>query len=211
MLAAAKAWVVSQADRDRWNARYGSGAYAEREHPSALLEVWLPKLLAARSSHPASVPRALDVACGAGRNSLWLARQGFAVTGVDISDAALEIAAARAAAQGLTVDLQALDLEAGLPANLGSYDLIVVMRYLDRALFARLPERLNPGGYIICEVHLESAAEVIGPRGSAFRAAPGELAAAFGGIEVVAAEEGVFTDPDGRPAALARLVARRIV
>jgi SAM-dependent methyltransferase len=205
---------MSQQDRDKWNARYRDGAYAERHQPSALLAEWVPRVLDALPEGGPRRPRALDLACGAGRNAVWLAEQGFAVDAVDVAVAGLERARARAAERGVTVRWYCHDLDAGLPPDCGSqdpdgYDLIVAMRFLDRALFASLPARLRPGGWLICEVHLQTDADVIGPRDPAFRAARGELAALFAGLAVEARAEGLFEDPDGRTAALARIVARR--
>lgn len=201
---------MSEQDRDKWNARYRAGAYAERPHPAAFLEPWLAQVRAARTEPegPGRL-RALDVACGAGRNAIWLAEQGFAVDAVDIAEAALDAGRARAAAQGVAVGWHCHDLDEGLPQSLTGYDLIVVVRFLDRALFAELPARLRPGGWLLCEVHLQTDAEVIGPAGPAFRTAAGELSGLFPGLTAVASEEGLFEDPDGRPVALARLAARR--
>ena len=74
---------MSQTDRDKWNARYADGAYESRPHPSAFLE---------QMSHLLpTTGRALDLACGAGRNALFLARRGMAVDAVDISRVALAL------------------------------------------------------------------------------------------------------------------------
>lgn len=201
---------MSTQDRDRWNTRYREGAYATRQHPSDILTEWAPRVMAAtRARTPPAVPRALDVACGAGRNALWLAAAGFAVDAVDIADAGLALARRRAAELGLDVDWVACDLDAGLPAARAGYDLIVVIRYLNRDLLRALSGRLTPGGYLVCEVHLETDQPVVGPATPAFRVAPGELATLVPGLEVEVLDEGLVTDPDGRPAALARLVGRR--
>jgi tellurite methyltransferase len=200
---------MSNQDRDKWNRRYRDGAYAERAHPSAFLAEWLPRLRERSPPLAGCVPRALDLACGAGRNAIWLAEQGFGVDALDVSDAALDVARERAAQRGVDVDWHRHDLDAGLPDGFDGYDLIVVMRFLDRALFPRLPLRLRPGGWLLCEVHLQTDADVIGPAGAAFRAAPGELVTLFPGLAVEMALEGLFDDPDGRPAALARVAGRR--
>jgi len=57
---------MSDADRERWNARYAAGEYAARTHPSPLLAAWIDRLPRGR---------ALDVACGLGRNAIHLAAQ----------------------------------------------------------------------------------------------------------------------------------------
>ena len=193
---------MSARDRDKWNARYREGAYRDRQHPSPLVARWASGLPAADAS-------ALDVACGAGRNALWLAAAGFRVDAVDIADVGLGEVHRLAAASGLDVACHCLDLDEGLPAALDGYDLIIVIRYLNRSLLPLLPERLRPGGLLVCEVHLATDVDVIGPTSQAFRAAPGELAGLLTGLQVLASEETVTEDPDGRPVALARLVGRR--
>jgi len=201
---------VSERDREKWNARYRDGAYAERAHPSRLIERWVPRVRALlEADAPDNHPRALDVACGAGRNALWLAEAGFEVDAVDISEAGLERARASAAARGVGVDWHCLDLEAGLPAGFGEYDLIVVIRYLNRDLLRELAARLRPGGFLLCEIHMATDAAVIGPTSAEFRIAPGELRQLLNGLEILELEEGLFDDPDGRPVALARVVGRR--
>jgi SAM-dependent methyltransferase len=190
---------VSDADRAKWDERYRTGAYGDRPHASTLLQDWIDR-----------VPRgrALDVACGAGRNALFLAAQGFDVDAVDISAEGLARARRTAAERGLTVRWVEHDLDQPL-ALADGYTLILVVRFLDLPLIRRLGHRLAPGGFLICEEHLRTDAEVIGPGNPAFRAAPGELGEAAAGLEILQYEEGLFDDPDGRKAALARLVARR--
>jgi 2-polyprenyl-3-methyl-5-hydroxy-6-metoxy-1,4-benzoquinol methylase len=190
---------VSDADRRKWNERYAQGAFAARTHPNELLENWLPNL---------PVGRALDIACGAGRNSLFLAAAGFEVDALDISSEGLSRAAATARAQGLEINWLERDLESGLPDG-GTYDVIVMFRYVNMPLLHNLKDRLRPGGYLLVEEHLVTEADVIGPRGSRFRVEPGELAAAAADLQICYCDEAVVTDPDGRRVALARLVARR--
>ncbi len=197
---------MSDEDKLRWDRRYSSGEYGGRAHPSALLADWAPRVL---TSLDVGRPRALDLACGTGRNARYLAGLGFEVDAVDISEAGLARAAAAADDAGVGVNWMQRDLDRGLPGDLGRYHLVVLMRYVNDALLRSLPERLLPGGWLICEEHLQSDAQVIGPSNPAFRVAPGALTAAVPDLEPVLATEGVVTDPDGRPAALARLVARR--
>jgi tellurite methyltransferase len=198
---------VSEADRAKWNARYRDGAYAARTHPSVLLAQW-----------PARLPpgRALDVACGAGRNSLFLAAAGREVDAVDISAAALERARRTAAERGLEVRWIEADLEedpaAALPA--GPYAVIVHVRYVNPRLLPCLLERLGRGGVLLCEQHVESAEDVAGPRNPAFRLRRNELlrdamTAAGPERDVLFYQEGLVTDPDGRRVALAQLVLER--
>jgi len=198
---------MSETDRRKWDARYRDGSYAGREHPSAFLAEWEPRL-----PHG----RALDVACGAGRNSLFLATTGRQVDAVDISASGLERGRQAAARRGLRIGWQQADLEAdggnALPA--GPYDLIVVVRYVNRELWPRLIERLAPGGVLLCEQHVDSTEAVVGPKSDAFRLRPEELLRTATNarrldLRVLHYDEGIVTDPDGRRAALARLVMHR--
>lgn len=66
--------------------------------------------------------RALDLGCGEGGDALWLTERGWRVTAVDISQTAVDRAAAEAARRGLAVDWQRVDLAASLPP--GPYDLV---------------------------------------------------------------------------------------
>jgi len=194
---------VSRAERDKWDARYRAGAYAERAHPTALLAEWLDRLPRGR---------ALDVACGAGRNALFLAAAGYSVDAVDISPAGLERGRATAGERGVHVTWHCVDLEERpdlLPR--GPYDLVVWVRYVNAALWPAVMSRLAPGGAVLVEQHLVTSAEVVGPTSAAFRLAPGELARAAVDLVTVHEHEGLIVDPDGRAAAVAQLIARRDV
>lgn len=191
---------MSDQDREKWNQRYRDGAYAERNHPSVFLEKWV-------GSAPSG--RALDVACGAGRNALYLARQGFAVDAVDISAEAIARGQGSAEQLGLEINWLEQDLEDAPLLLEPGYQLIVLVRYVNLPLLRELVSLLAPGGMLLCEEHLESSAGVIGPRNPAFRVKPGELAAALEGLELIQLDEGLSTEPDGSLAALARVVARR--
>ena len=191
---------MSNPERDKWDERYRAGAYEERSHPTALLAEWLPRL-----------PRgtALDVACGAGRNAIHLAAAGYRVTAVDISAVGIERGKRSAAQRQLEIDWLVVDLdEPGVPAlPHARYDLIVWVRYIQRALLPHLLARLAPGGALLCEQHLATTAEVAGPRSAAFRLQPGELRQSARGLTVLHDYEGSVTDPDGRTVMLAQLVA----
>lgn len=176
---------MTETERERWERRYREGAYADRTHPTALLAEWEPRL-----------PRglALDVACGAGRNALFLAPAG--VRGLDV--------------RWIEADL-APDPDAVLPD--GPYDLVVLVRYVHRGILAPLWKRLAPGGALVCEQHVDSEHDVVGPKRAEFRMRPNELlraAVALGpDVEVRSYREGLVVDPDGRRAALAQLVSFR--
>lgn len=199
---------MSQADRDKWDARYLGGAYEARVHPSALLADWVSRI-----EVTGTAPRAIDMACGAGRNALFLARRGWHVDAVDISPVALGRLRAAASAASLPITCTEADLEPALGALDGiadqRYSLALLIRYADTALVEALPRVLAPGGYLIAEVHLQTDAAVAGPRSSQFRVAPGELRRAAAAFELIHYNEGLLADPDDRTVALAQLVGRR--
>ena len=188
---------MSEADRERWNAKYAAGTYAARTHPSALLAGWMDRLPRGR---------ALDVACGMGRNAIHLAAHGYAVDAMDISGVALARARERAGAAGVEVNWIETDLERPDLAG-GAYDVIVVARFLDRPLIPRLIDALRPGGHVVYDHHYITPADVGGPVSRRFRARPNELLDRFRALRVLFYEEGITTDPDGSRMALARLVA----
>lgn len=199
-------WKMSEEDRQRWDRRYRDGAYESRTHPSAYLALRESLLM---KGLPGS--RALDVASGAGRNSLWLAQRGCDVTAVDIS--AVGLARLQRDAAGMQVRCIEHDLDAGLPMLPHRYDLVIKMRYLNLPLIPSLIDVLNDGGLLLCEVLLQGGmAEgeaTAGPASPRFRAAPGQLLAAAQGLELIHYDEGPIVDPDGRTVFLARLTGRR--
>ncbi|MXY57414.1 MAG: methyltransferase domain-containing protein [Gammaproteobacteria bacterium] len=189
---------MSTADRDRWNARYADGAYESRRHPSPYLE---------QNAHLLpETGRALDLACGAGRNAIYLANRGFAVDAVDISRVALE--QGRADAGELPIRWIECDLDDGFGASV-DYDLIVNIRYVNLPLVSTLLGSLSPGGVLIIEQHLATAADVVGPKNPAYRVDRGDLGRVANGMIIERIDERLIDDPDGRRAALARLVARK--
>ena len=188
---------MSDADRERWNARYESGEYAARTHPSALLAAWIDRLPRGR---------ALDVACGRGRNAIHLAANGYAVDAMDISDVALARARERADAAGVAVNWIEADLEQPDIAR-DAYDVIVIARFLNRPLIPRLVDALRPGAHIVYDHHYITPVEVDGPKSRRFRARPNELLERFRALRVLFYEEGIVADPNGGRMALARLVA----
>jgi tellurite methyltransferase len=188
---------MSDADRDKWERRYAEGSYTARTHPTKLLEEWLPGLPRGR---------ALDLACGAGRNALYLALAGYQVDALDISSVALERGRAKAADAGVTVNWINVDLDSA-ELSPDRYDLVVVARFVNRALTGALMESLRDGGHLLYEQHFATEREVDGPRSHSFRLQPNELLQMFRPLRVLFYHEGLMTDSDGRTMALAQLVA----
>lgn len=185
-------------ERTAWNRRYAEGEYVPRSAPAPFLEEWLGRI---------PPGRALDVACGTGRNALRLAEAGFDVDAVDISEVAIARAEATAAERNLPVRWHVSAMDDFVIAR-GAYQLITVIRYRNRSLWPRLAEGLAPDGWILVEHHLKSPLDVAGPSTPEFRLDPGELLEAFGALRIVWYAETVeAAEPDSGRYALARLVA----
>jgi SAM-dependent methyltransferase len=162
----------------KWNERYLAGEQLF-EPPSPLVESFASNL------EPKS---ALDLACGPGRNSLYLAERGWNVTAVDGSPAAISVLQERARRKGLKIDARLADLERGeFEIQPGAYALICDCYYLQRNLFPQIKAGLKPGGMAIVIVHLTDVEE---PEGTATRARPGELQDYFTGWNILHYYEG---------------------
>jgi SAM-dependent methyltransferase len=173
--------------------------------------------------------RALDIACGAGRNAVYLASCGYQVSAIDISLVALKKAKQRAEQAGVDVNWICADLladrdatapaDSALPSDesmtdnlavpAGGYDLIIMFRFVAPELLDSLVQSLAPGGRLIVEEHLQTTAEVAGPSSPQFRVAPGALRQALSTLQIVRSFEGEVVEPDGTVAALARIIARK--
>ena len=188
---------MSTADRNKWDQRYREGAYATRDYPSEFLKQRLPHLKRGK---------ALDLACGAGRNSIFLAQNGFFVDAVDVSSVGLEKARKRAETLGVSINWLNQDLLDGWKLPSESYSLIIMFRFVALELLPVLPEILERGGSLIIEEHLQWKGEAVsGPTNESFRVPPGELARIVDGLKVVYEYEGLVKEPDGALAALSQL------
>jgi tellurite methyltransferase len=174
----------AQAERERWNAKFAAGE-AQLAEPDALVVEACAEL---------APGEALDLAGGAGRHALWLARRGWRVTLADVSDDGLALAARRAA--GVTVAMRRESLEETVAWARGSrggpgqrFDLIVVVWFLARRAFGDLPRMLAPGGRLVYKTYTAEHARY--REGHSLRTAldPGELAGAFPALETVLARE----------------------
>ncbi len=134
-------------NREVWNERYRGADLVWGSGPNRfLVEV-------ADSLTPG---RALDVACGEGRNAIWLAGNGWAATGVDFSAAGLDKGRRLAAERGVSVTWIEADVTAWEPP--GEYDLIAAMYVhlpagVRRTVHATLVAALAPGGSLLVVGH----------------------------------------------------------
>jgi SAM-dependent methyltransferase len=155
-----------------------------------LTEVGPPRVVAWRPARAlercaARLPtegRALDVACGAGRDATWLATRGLTTLGIDILPDALRRARRLARASfelaeppRVPVHFACADASRPLPCRENGFVLVCGLHYLDRALFIRAREWLVPGGYILWQTFSTRTPPGAHPRRPAFRLETGEL------------------------------------
>lgn len=146
--------------------------------------------------------RVLDLACGAGRNARWLARQGCRVEAVDRDAAALQ------GLQGVAgVRTRQADLEGGpWPFGGQCFDAVVVTHYLFRPRLQALLEAVAEDGLLIYETFMVGNERFGKPSRADFLLQPGELLQRLGeGWNVLAFEQGEVAQP--RPAVIQRLCA----
>lgn len=175
-------------DRVRWDERYAARGGASPASPQA------PEALALLDEGMlAQLPtggRALDIACGAGSQSLWLAERGMEVTALDVSPLAIALTDAAAREHGVAdrIDARVHDLDDGLPPDVVDIAFVVCQRFRGRDLSPQIARALSPGGLAI--VTVLSAVGLDGVPGE-FHAPAGELVGAFTttDVDIVAQSE----------------------
>jgi len=148
---------VTRTTLDDWNDRYRNREDLDES----------PALLLVAATSALKPGRALDLACGAGRNAIWLARHGWEVVAIDGAEEAIRILRDHDTA----VDARVMDLETGAPLPFPdeSFDLVLILFYLHRPLFAEAKRVLRRGGRIVTTARTRGR----------FGVAPGELRTFF--------------------------------
>ncbi len=184
---------------DGWDQRYRSGERAAEDLDAA------PTPLVVETAKKLAPGKALDLACGTGRNTLWLAEQGWSVTAVDGSLVAIEILRGRASERSVIVNTRLADLEKfEYQIEPSSWNLVAICYYLQRDLFEPAKQGVVPGGILISIVHITEPGE----EPTAHRLRPGELERYFQGWKILHLREGRPNDT-GHQRFVAEIVARR--
>jgi len=181
---------MAEDDASRWDARY------QQKVPSFQVD----SLLLRHQSLLSPGLRSLDVACGTGHNSLWLAEAGLEATALDISQVGLNLLSAEAEVRGLEITTICADLDTWQwPSQ--AFDAVLVFRYLDRSIFASLKDCVRPGGLVFYQTFGPGKLELTPGFNPAYVLGPGELAEQFSEFEMIE-----YDEADG---AFASIVARR--
>ncbi len=157
---------------------------------------------------------ALDLACGKGRNGLFLLSHNVPVLFADNNEAHLQSIPHEFESAGIgakksacwLIDFEAEVSEGRNPLVGKSFDAVIVFNYLHRPLFPFIREAIRPGGLIVYETFTVEQKRFGRPSNPDFLLQPGELCEAFAGWELIKSFEGVVSSPDR---AIARLIARK--
>jgi tellurite methyltransferase len=169
---------LSQADILRWDAKYAGENKPCSAEPDAELITYAPLF-------PQN-GRALDLACGTGKNALFLAQQGLDVDAIDGSVEALNRLRASVQSSGVAQRIQILQADLDnyvLPES--HYDLILVVRYLKQNLLSDLVAALKPGGILVYKTFNRNILKQRPGFNLAYTIETDELIEAFPCIEVI--------------------------
>jgi tellurite methyltransferase len=182
---------MSQEDQARWDRKW-----AERVGQS-----FEPRPLLVHHRALLSGGRALDLACGPGHDSLWLAEQGYLVLGVDVSLVAIQAAQLAAQERGLLERAHFLhaDLNHWRPGD-ARFELVCLFRFLERSLLPLISGWVAPGGLLFCETRHAGWRSSHPDAPLRYLLRRGELAGAFAGWQII---------HDVETAAEAQLIARK--
>jgi DNA/RNA-binding domain of Phe-tRNA-synthetase-like protein/SAM-dependent methyltransferase len=178
------------------------------QHPFLVQET----ALAATEAYAGGASRgsAVDLACGSGRNAVYLALLGWDVLAVDILADALEMTQALAERWRVKVKTQKMNLVREDPLEPNRFDLIVVTRYLEHSLFPKLPGALRPGGHLIYDTFTEAQAGKGRPRNPRHWLKRKELQRSFPDLTTIGYAEGSDTAGDEIAVLVAQKPAREI-
>jgi len=186
--------LAAEEDKERWDKKYDTEIYIAGRDPIPFLQ-----------DHTDLLPKgkALDLAMGEGRNGVYLATQGFQVTGVDISEVGLKKARALAAEKSVTIATVVTNLEQyDIPPN--TFDVIICTYYLQRDLFPKIAAALKPGGVAVIETYTLDNLQYRPKFNRAYLLKPNELLSMLPGLRVLR-----YQEVDTGHAAFASILAQK--
>lgn len=161
----------------------------------------------------------LDLACGSGRNGLYLLNQNIPVVFADIKESALEQVESTVnchhGEEKSTVNFWQVDFEQEelKPLAGKSFSAIIVFRYLHRPLFEQIKQAVIPGGYVVYETFTVDQPQFGRPKNPSFLLKHGELAELFSDWQIIHSFEGVIdaknANNESGQQAIAQIIARK--
>jgi SAM-dependent methyltransferase len=189
--------------REDWDRRYAQPGLVWSARPNRFLVAEVGDL---------PPGRALDLACGEGQNSIWLATLGWRVTGVDFSSVAIDKARERAAREDVPAEFTCMNLLEYEPGR-EVFDLVAVLYlHIDpdgrRTVLERAAEAVAPGGTFLFVGHdlLNATEGVGGPSDPSLLCTPDEIAAELPGLDTVKTERVLRDVEDAERPAIDTLV-----
>ncbi len=149
---------------------------------------------------------ALDVAMGSGRNSVYLAENGFEVEGIDSSKDAISRAIEAARQAGVTINARVADLESGPQIQRDRYDVIICFNYLQRSLIPEIKDGIKEGGVVVYETFTIDQKQFGHPRNPDYLLKYNELLEMFRDFRCLRYHEGIYDEIK----AVAGIVAQKI-
>ena len=180
-------------DKARWNKRHVDKPMRHNVEP--ILQKYIDE---------AEVGTALDIACGTGRNTHFLAEKGFIVDAIDLSDYALSEIKNLATINKIEADLDTYNLA------VNKYDIIVNINYLNRRFYPQIKEALKSGGIVIFETFIVAHGDFRNPANPEFLLRKNELLHTFIGLDTIYYEERSEINLRGEKIRVASLVARKV-
>lgn len=180
-------------DKTRWN-------YKHRNVPMPMT----PSAIIVKHLNHVTDKRALDIACGIGRNTRYIAELGYTVDAVDLSDYALSQIECSKRIHTIETDLTHYTIAPN------HYDLIVNINYLERKLFPSISQGLKSGGVLIFETFIIAHEEgYSNPSNPDFLLEPNELLHEFRDLEVVFYEERDDVNMQGEKVKIASYIGKK--
>jgi tellurite methyltransferase len=192
--------VMLKSDQRRWDERFGRKDFAFGKKANPFLRNHVSLLTKGKT---------LDLASGEGRNAVFLARHGFDVDAVDISEIGQRKARKLAKEMGIKINTFVADLD-NYEIEKEKYDLITNFYFLNRRLIPKMKRGLKKGGTVIFETYLLEHRKLRtgGPKNPRYFLKPNELLSLFTGFRILSYREGIFKE-DGKRKAIASLIAQK--
>lgn len=166
---------MNETDQVKWDRIYAGGREKSAE-PCRVL-----------SSHSHLLPAggdALDLACGRGGNALYLASLRYTTWAWDVSAVAIQSLSEQARHNDLPLNAEQRDVTAE-PPEPESFDIIVVSRFLDRALAPAICAALRQQGLLFYQTFLREKVADTGPNNPAYRLEANELLRLFRPLHII--------------------------
>ncbi len=172
-------------EKTRWDTKYRESPYSWTDPDDFLQRAYKEFLV----NVPPGI--ALDVAGGAGRNSVYLVERGWQVKLLDLSEVGLGLAKEKARAgassrDGGSLELHQIDLNTISDLGKSQFDLIMVFYFLRRELFPAITQALRPGGWLVYRTYTIDRMKVPGgPEDARYLLQPNELLHAFSALRMM--------------------------